>query len=126
MELTRPAPLGAHASLLANTPVRKPPDSSKVEAAPGAGKPRADMHNTQTHHDVLPAPERKTSTAAEAGAGIDPDTLTGPPPSFQLNVLELDQKLQQKLARLESGRTRDQQFGTLAPQPSEDDGSGRV
>ncbi|MCK8482891.1 hypothetical protein MUY21_02475 [Aliiroseovarius sp. S2029] len=124
MEFTIPAPLGAQASLLANMPVRKMPDSTKVEAAPNAGKARADMHNSARHG----ADQSRQSevTPRPSDLPVDPETLAGPPPSFQLNVLELDQKLQQQLARLETHRAHAQQTegpdtpqtGDQKPEPS--------
>ncbi|MCK0139324.1 hypothetical protein [Aliiroseovarius sp. F47248L] len=104
MEFTIPASMGAQANLLANLPVRKPPDSTKVEIVPDAGKARADMHNTEHHNTAFPA-QNKTAPPTTS-VEVEPDTLAGPPPSFQVNVLELDQMLQQKLARLETERAR--------------------
>ncbi|SEW26148.1 hypothetical protein SAMN05444851_2543 [Aliiroseovarius sediminilitoris] len=121
MEFTIPAPLGAQASLLANTPARKPPDSSKIEAAPNAGKARADMHNSKNPSAASQARDKAAPTSSEVE--IEPDTLAGPPPSFQVNILELDQKLQQKLARLETERARDQQDDRIGTASADDDNS---
>ena len=121
MEFTKPAPLGAQGSLLANTPARKPPDSSKVETAPDAGKARADMHNSTKQHTPFSGRETAARTASEDEIG--PDTLAGPPPSFQVNVLEMDQQLQQKLARIETDRARAQQDDQSVAKLGNDDGS---
>lgn len=108
MEFMLPAPLGAQANVLAKIPVRKPPDISKVETAPNAGKARADMHNATSQGD--PVQDGLVQSTRELDDDIGPDTLAGPPPSFQVNVLEMDQKLQQKLAVIESERAH----GTFA------------
>ncbi|WP_371168135.1 hypothetical protein [Aliiroseovarius sp. 2305UL8-7] len=106
MEFTVPAPLGAHASLLAQMPTRKPPDSSKVEAAPDAGKARAHMHNSNRHGT---ADDGEHISRADVDEDIRPDTLAGPPPTFQINVLEMEQKLQQQLALIEAERAQQNQ-----------------
>ncbi|MDE9450459.1 hypothetical protein J3R80_08260 [Aliiroseovarius sp. Z3] len=107
MEFTIPAPMGPQASLLANSHIRKPPDTSKIEAAPDAGKARADMHNAAHNSTAFQAQDKTAPASTEVE--VEPDTLAGPPPSFQVNVLELDQMLQQKLARIETERARAQQ-----------------
>ena len=115
MEFTIPAPLGAHANLLAQTPVRKPPDLSKVETAPDAGKARADMHNSKDHGQTPQKTEPRTGLSDRLD--IDTNQPVGPPPSFQVNVLEMEHRLQQKLARLEAVRAQDapQNFATSRP-----------
>ena len=113
MEFTFPAPLGAQASLMAQVPVRKPPDSSKVEAAPDASKTRADMHNATQHGSGNDVDKHETEE------DIRPDTLAGPPPTFLINVLEMEQKLQQQLARLEADRAQDTKIDLPASDQSQ-------
>ena len=113
MEFTIPAPLGAQASLMAQVPVRKPPDSSKVEAAPDAGKTRADMHNATQHGSGNEVDKHDTEE------DIRPDTLAGQPPTFLINVLEMEQKLQQQLARLEADRAQDTKIDLPASDQSQ-------
>lgn len=124
MEFTIPVPLGAQASLLANTPVRKPPDSSKVETAPDAGKARSDMHNS--HKQSPPLNGRETVARRLADEEIRPDTLAGPPPSFQVNVLEMDQRLQQKLARIETVRAQGKNADRPLDEPPNNDSPNDV
>ncbi|MCI2394002.1 hypothetical protein [Aliiroseovarius sediminis] len=119
MEFTIAAPLGAQANLIANSPARKAPDTSKVEATPNAGKARADLHNSAKQHD--PAQDRRHLAPSALEDDVSPDTLAGPPPSFRLNLLELDQKLQQQLARIETQRTHARMLNDTIPHPTADE-----
>ncbi|MCK0143129.1 hypothetical protein [Aliiroseovarius sp. F20344] len=94
MEFTLSSALGAQASIAARQPARKAPDPTRVEKANNTGKPRADAHNSQDHgtQRILHQPP-------------DPDQPVGPPPSFQLNILEMERELQQRLAKIEVSRT---------------------
>ncbi|WP_432448941.1 hypothetical protein [Aliiroseovarius marinus] len=117
MDFSLPSPLGAHATLSGQLPVRKPPDSSRVETAPDTGKTRADMHNSKDHG------EDGASLTKLAQQLLDPDQPVGPPPSFQMNVLEMEQELQHRLASIEA--LRNQQNGaddrlSAASAPPED------
>lgn len=93
MEFTLPSALGAQASIAARQPARKAPDPTRVEKTDTTGKPRADAHNSQDHgrQENLHQPP-------------DPDQPVGPPPSFQLNILEMERELQQRLATIELSR----------------------
>lgn len=121
MEFSIFAPFGAHANIMAQLPARKPPDPSRVESPDHTGKTRADMHNATGEHSETQQLKRHTSPPETEP---DPKDLTGPPPSFDLNVLEMDRKLQQQLARIETERaaadhTGVQPSGETRPQPSD-------
>lgn len=103
MDFIKPVPLGAHASLAASTPVRRPVDASRVEMPSGSGKTRADMQNAKEHG----AEEAERDIAAlrrDRSERLDPEQPVGPPPSFQVNVLEMERELQQQLAQIEATR----------------------
>lgn len=100
MDFSIPSPLGAHATLSGQLPVRKPPDSSRVETAPDTGKTPADMHNSKDHG------EDGATLTKMAQQLLDPDQPVGPPPSFQMNVLEMEQELQHRLASIEALRNQ--------------------
>lgn len=111
MEFSLFAPFGAHANIMAQLPARKPPDPSRVESPQNTEKARAHMHNATGDHaeaqQFKQTGQTKNSVSGtDSGAGSDPDPkdLTGPPPSFDLNVLEMDRKLQQQLALIETER----------------------
>lgn len=100
MEISAFAPFGAHANIMAQLPARKPPDPTRVESPPDAGKARAEMHNSNSEHGDAGQLKHNGGSASD----LDAKDLTGPPPSFDLNVLEMDRKLQQQLARIETER----------------------
>lgn len=59
--------------------------------------------------------------APRVGAGApDPDALTGPPPSFQVSVLEMDRNLAQTLARINAAHAIESDAKAIAgPSPDE-------
>lgn len=103
MEFTVPSPLGAQATLMAQRSVRPAPDPNRVEKSPTAGETRADAHNSQEHGNTQALTEGRKRTAIEPPP--DPNQPVGPPPTFQMNVLEMERALHQRLAKIELSRS---------------------
>ena len=112
MEFVLPSPLGTHATLTAQQPARPAPNPARVEKAPSSGKSRADAHNTEDHGNTKSLPEMLRKDVFSPPP--DPDQPVGPPPTFQLNVLEMERQLQQRLAQIEFSRALD---SDRVPQP---------
>ncbi|SPF76889.1 hypothetical protein ALP8811_01906 [Aliiroseovarius pelagivivens] len=107
MEFTIPSPLGAQATIAAQQPARPAPDPTRVEKASKAGKTRADTHNATDHGNTQT--QRHGAKRNAAKPPPDPNQPVGPPPSFQLNVLEMERELQQRLAQIEFSRSLEDQ-----------------
>lgn len=114
MEFTIPSPLGAQATLMAQRSVRPAPDPNRVEKSPTAGETRADAHNTQEHGNTQALTDGRKRNAIEPPP--DPDQPVGPPPTFQMNVLEMERELHQRLAKIELARSLSDD---RAPQPDQ-------
>ena len=119
MEFTVPSPLGAQATLMAQRPTRPAPDPSRVEKSPTTGETRADAHNTQEHGNTHSLIKAGTRDAIEPPP--DPDQPVGPPPTFQMNVLEMERALHQRLAQIELARSLSEDRASHSVQAAEDD-----
>lgn len=102
MEFTIPSPMGAQATLMAQRPARPAPDPTRVEKPPNAGKTRADSHNTQEHNNTQTLNNSQKRDVIEPPPDLDQPV--GPPPTFQMNVLEMERELHQRLAQIEFSR----------------------
>lgn len=114
MEFTVPSPLGAQATLMAQRSVRPAPDPNRVEKSPTAGETRADAHNTQEHGNTQALTDGRKRNAIEPPP--DPNQPVGPPPTFQMNVLEMERELHQRLAQIELARSLSE---SQEPQPEQ-------
>jgi hypothetical protein len=95
LEAPRPARLAP--------PERLPPPGPK-EAAPRAGP----EHHRPGAHKV-PHPEQTGSAPAPAPRPpLEPGMLLGPPPAFQASILDFENDLRAKLARLAASRGREE------------------
>jgi len=110
MELPGVNPLGSMAAYTAEAPMRKLQQISRVTGSDGSGKSASD---SRQH------PEQD-STAAEARdiAALRREMQrrglpAGPPPAFQITLLEAEGGLQQALARLEATRTQERDAPAL-------------
>ncbi|NDW53518.1 hypothetical protein [Aliiroseovarius sp. PrR006] len=119
MEFTVPSPLGAHATLMAQRPTRPAPDPTRVEKSPTAGETRADPHNTQEHGNTQSL--IRTETRDMLAPPPDPDQPVGPPPTFQMNVLEMERELHQRLAQIELERSLSEDRASTSVQVAEED-----
>ncbi|SMR83275.1 hypothetical protein SAMN04488030_3190 [Aliiroseovarius halocynthiae] len=118
MEFVLPSPLGTQATLTAQQPARPAPNPTRVEKTPSSGKSRADAHNTQDHGNTRPLSEKLLKDVYSPPP--DPDQPVGPPPTFQLNVLEMERQLQQRLAQIEFSRALESDRASL-PAPDNSD-----
>lgn len=97
MDSSGPVPFGAVVTLAARIPLHPPPDPRKV--APGTGPGRTDADP-----DRLPGQETGTARDRAARAPVDPQTPAGPPPAFEITLLEMEADLRQIIARIEAAR----------------------
>ena len=110
MEFAGPAPLGPLASLAAEMPLRKLNDVKKVQPGAKAGDMTSDI-GQQPGQDARAAEARDiTALRREMERRELP---AGPPPSFQVSLLEVETDIQQVIARVEAARTRAREADAL-------------
>lgn len=101
MEFAGPAPLGPFASLAAEMPLRRTNDVTRVQPGASAG-------NTTGHAGRRPEQDVRAAEARDIQALRREmerrDLPAGPPPSFQVSVLEVESDLKQVIARIEAAR----------------------
>lgn len=124
MEFTLPSPLGAQATLAAQQPARQAPDPARVEKAPKAGKARADAHNASDHSNAQTLNSNQKRDGIEPP--LDPEQPVGPPPTFQMNVLEMERELHQRLTQLEISRSLGDQPPLQTPEPTHEDPAEQI
>ena len=114
MELSGTAPFGAQASLAAQMPARTPPEVPVVDESRDTRHTQGD--SSSTNRDSNNAQATRDLVAARR----DPEVQTGPPPTFEVTLLEVEQDLQATLARLEAARNHDRDAEAVradAPEP---------
>jgi len=101
MDVAGPAPLSTHANLAAQMPTRAPPEVRRVDEGAASTRTRTDANTHRRQEDVA-ASARDLARIRQAMA--DPQQPTGPPPSFEVSLLEVESDLQQVIARIEAQR----------------------
>ncbi len=119
MDISGPAPFGGHASLAAQMPTRTPPEVPVVDESRRTDQAQTDANTA--HRDGTAA----DAARAQRDARRDPDVQTGPPPTFEVTLLEVEHDLQATLARLEATRNHDRDAEAVRaappkPQPAQD------
>ena len=121
MDIMAPSPISALATISAHSSVSGAPDVNRVETRPGAERANTDAHtaNGQGQPDNA-ADYRAMKSRSGFGtdgnnANIDPYTQTGPTPSFQITLLEVEQDLKTILARIEANRAKDSNADAIRP-----------
>lgn len=109
MDISGPAPVGGHASLAAQMPTRTPPEVPVVDESRRPDQERTDTNTAGRDNDAAQA-ARDLKAARK-----DPDVQTGPPPTFDVTLLEVEQDLQATLARLEAARNHDRDADAVKP-----------
>ncbi len=101
MELFSPNNLGAQAAHAHRVPVHKPPDITRISETETSEKTGADARqksqiaaNSQTVNALTEQRQQQEKQ----------DKPAGPPPSFEVSLLEVEQDLKQVLARMEISR----------------------
>ena len=110
MEFAGPAPLGPFASLAAEMPLRKANDVKKVQPGAKAGDTTADV-GQKPGQDARAAEAR--DIVALRREMERRDLPAGPPPSFQVSLLEVEADIQQVIARVEAARTQAREADAL-------------
>ncbi len=114
MDISAPSPISAQATLAAHTPARKAPDPSTVPPSDGIAHTRTDPQNANGHGQTDLAADARQQLALRAKLR-DPSTPTGPPPTFQFTLLEVEQDLRNILARIEAARSQERDATALRP-----------
>ena len=120
MDISGPAPIGGHASLAAQMPTRTPPEVPVVDESRRTDQAQTDANTA--HRDGNAAEAARDQREARR----DPDVPTGPPPTFEVTLLEVEQDLQATLARLEATRNHDRDAEAVrasAPEPQAVEGA---
>lgn len=111
MDIMAPSPISAVATVAAHSAVSGAPDVTRVETRPGAEQAHTDAHTANGQGSADNAADYrvlKNRTDANGDPStIDPYSQTGPTPSFQITLLEVEQDLQTILARIEANRAKD-------------------
>ena len=110
MEFIGPAPLGPFAALAAEMPLRKASDVKKVKPGAKTGDTTADARQNQAQ-DARSAEAR--DIAALRREMERRDLPTGPPPSFQMSLLEVEADILHVIARVEAARTQAREADAL-------------
>ncbi len=103
MDIQAQAPFGSPANPAARMPSQTAPSVPPVTESDASGKPGADTRQTGHQTDNAAAAR---DIRAQHQRRVDPDLPTGPPPAFEISLLEVERDLQQVIARLEAARTR--------------------
>lgn len=112
MEFAGLNPLGSMAAFAVEAPLRKAFPVTRIAAsdhARGAGtdsRQRPDQESTAAEARDIAALRRKIERRA---------LPAGPPPAFEMNLLEAEGGLDQALARIEAARSRDRDAPALRP-----------
>lgn len=121
MDIMAPSPISALATISAHSSVSGAPDVNRVETRPGAERANTDAHTANGQGQPDNAADyraMKSSSGFDAegrNANIDPYTQTGPTPSFQITLLEVEQDLKTILARIEANRAKDSNADAIRP-----------
>jgi len=99
MDLFSPLNQASQINSVARIPVHKPPDPNRISAAQASA--RSQTNPQDTSHNRANA-----DLAREARKAPDPDRPAGPPPSFDVSILEQELGFKQTIARLESARSQ--------------------
>lgn len=118
MDFSAPSPISAQATMAAHAQARDLPSASKVDPSPTLQEARTDPHtaNGQGQSDTTADARQRLEHRERVE---DPRTPTGPPPTFQVSQLEVDQDLHNILARLEAERGHDRDGNALRPESTE-------
>lgn len=110
MELSSLAPNNIAIALAAARPERPGPDPKRVEPQQDADK--AGLSGRETAQGEKSAAEAREM---QMRASRDENRPAGPPPSFDITLLEMERDLQRVLARLDSAHARERDGVAVRP-----------
>lgn len=125
MDISAPSPISAQATAAAHNALRAPADVTKVTPSTNVSDTRADPHTENGHGQSDRAAEAR-QVIANRERLRDPSTPTGPSPTFQITLLEVEQDLQNILARIEANRAKDRDAQALQPAPVDVDATAEA
>ncbi len=131
MDIMAPSPISAVATVAAHSAVSGAPDVTRVETRPGAEQAHTDAHTANGQGSADNAADyrvlKNRSDANGDQSTIDPYSQTGPTPSFQITLLEVEQDLQTILARIEANRAKDTNADAIrATDPAVNEGASNT
>ncbi len=100
MNILSPLQIGPPTAPILRADIEKTPAVPKVETSGSASKSDLNQQGQSQAQMAQQARQNKANSFADR----DNDRPTGPPPSFEVNVLEVDRDLQQAIARIEAAR----------------------
>lgn len=103
MEIARPAPMGPIAALAAEMPLRKVPEVRQVDPGKGMGESAADARGTPRQAENAAAARDIDAFRREMERREKP---AGPPPTFEVSLLEVNQDFRRVMARIEAARAQ--------------------
>ncbi|WP_161350876.1 hypothetical protein [Maritimibacter harenae] len=107
MEISGPAPLGTRPALAVAVQTDTAPDTRPVEPAPASVDAGAGARTDARQHSDQAAQAAASRDIRELRRAVAQGThAAGPPPSFEVSLLEVESDLQQKLARMEAERSQ--------------------
>lgn len=107
-----PARISPETAVPAVAPIEPGQHSHGASPQMDSGQRGADTGVRDRHRADNPA-----ETGAQRAERPDPNVLTGPSPAFQASVLELEQDLQNVIARLEAARGKRESDTAMGPVP---------
>ena len=103
MDFTGPAPLGSQAVLMALPAQRRAPDVKAIDPGRQTGGAGTDARERPEQDQTAAAARDITALRA---ATAERDLPVGPPPSFEVSLLEMDRDLKHLIARIEAARAQ--------------------
>ncbi|MDA5094190.1 hypothetical protein O2N63_08820 [Aliiroseovarius sp. KMU-50] len=104
MDISAPSPISAQATLAAHATTRDASEVAKIDPPPKLDQTRSDTHTASGERHSASSDTRQMQERREMLR--DPQTPAGPPPTFQVTLLEVEQDLQNILARLEANHAQ--------------------
>lgn len=106
VELAGIPPFGGGGVNIRQTSTAPAPAVPAVEASSAGQGLSGRMSSSQSHNNGFTLGYRASDTRSDRARReiVDPNALPGPPPTFQISLLELDRDLAQTLARLNAKR----------------------
>ena len=112
MEFSGPAPLGPYVTLAAELPWRKSTDVRHVEPGDRADNSAGEAGRRPDQNATAAAARDITALRREMARRDKP---AGPPPSFEVSLLEVEQDIKQVIARIEAARNHAREADALRP-----------
>lgn len=112
MDFSGLAQVGAQATYAARAPVHKPPEVMRIDKSDASSKSGADPRQASQNEANSADAQRILSRLTMVS---DMEKPAGPPPSFEISLLEMEQSLHNTLARMEVSRGQERDAAGIRP-----------